>query len=73
MNAETPRRQLTVRVREACRMTGIGRTKFYELIQEGEIEVIKVGTMTLVLMASLEAFLDARRASSEANGFQPRP
>jgi hypothetical protein len=36
-------------------MTGIGRTKFYELVQAGEIEVIKVGTVTLVPMASLEA------------------
>lgn len=48
---------LTVRIREACRMTGIGRSKFYELIQEGEIEVIKVGGMTLVPIAGLEAFL----------------
>jgi hypothetical protein len=27
-------------------MTGIGRTKFYELVQAGEIEVIKVGTLS---------------------------
>jgi excisionase family DNA binding protein len=46
-----------VRIREACRMTGIGRSKFYELIQEGEIEVVKVGGMTLVPVAELEAFL----------------
>lgn len=54
-------RRLTVRVREACRMTGIGRSKLYELIQTGEIEVIKVGTMTLVPVASLEAFLASHR------------
>lgn len=49
---------LTVRVREACRLTGIGRSKFYELIAAGEIEFIKVGTITLVPIASLARFLD---------------
>jgi excisionase family DNA binding protein len=48
---------LTVRIREACRLTGIGRSKFYELIAAGEIEVIKVGTITLVPLAGLEGFL----------------
>ena len=28
---------ITVRVREACRLTGIGRSKLYELIAAGEI------------------------------------
>jgi len=48
---------ITVRVREACRMTGIGRSKFYELIAAGDIETIKVGTIRLVPVASLIAFL----------------
>ena len=50
-------RPLTVRIREACRLTGIGRSKFYELIAAGEIEIIKVGTISLVPMASLTSFL----------------
>ena len=28
---------ITVRIREACRLTGIGRSKLYELIAAGEI------------------------------------
>jgi excisionase family DNA binding protein len=48
---------LTVRVRDACRLTGIGRSKLYMLISEGHIEVRKVGNMTLIPMRSLEAFL----------------
>jgi len=48
---------ITVRVREACRLSGIGRSKLYELIGEGEIEIIKVGTITLVPVASLTRFL----------------
>ena len=52
---------ITVRINEACRLTGIGRSKLYELIQAGEIEIVKVDTITLVPVASLTAFLDARR------------
>lgn len=55
-------RPLTVRIREACRLTGIGRSKLYELIAAGEIEVIKIGTITLVPLASLSNFL-RRKAS----------
>lgn len=61
MSDADPYKPLTVRIREACRMTGIGRSKFYELIQEGSIEVIKVGGMTLVPIAELEAFLAMHR------------
>ena len=48
---------ITVRIREACRMTGIGRSKLYELIGFGEIETIKVGAMTLIPVDSLKAFV----------------
>jgi excisionase family DNA binding protein len=57
-NAPLP---LTVRVREACRLTGIGRSKLYELIAAGEIEVIKVGTITLIPTESLQTFVELRR------------
>jgi excisionase family DNA binding protein len=46
-----------VRIPEACRLTGIGRSKLYELIRAGEIRTIKVGTITLVPVASLSEFL----------------
>lgn len=55
---------LSVRIKEACRMTGIGRSKLYELIAAGDIEVIKVGSMTLVPVDALRSFLEARRARS---------
>jgi excisionase family DNA binding protein len=51
----------TVWVREACRLTGIGRSKLYELIAAGEIEIVKVGTITLIPTVSLQRFLDQRR------------
>jgi excisionase family DNA binding protein len=53
---------LAVRVPEACRLTGIGRSKLYELIAAGEIRVIKVGSITLVPFAGLQQFLERRNA-----------
>lgn len=61
MKVDPTPKPITVRVREACRMTGIGRSKLYLLIEEGEIEIIKVGSMTLIPVASLEAFLERRK------------
>lgn len=60
MSSDLLPKPITVRVRDACRMTGIGRSKLYLLIEEGEIEIIKVGSITLIPVASLEAFLAAR-------------
>jgi excisionase family DNA binding protein len=48
---------ITLRIADACRITGIGRSKFYELIKAGEIDVIKVGAITLVPMTSIDALL----------------
>lgn len=56
-------RPLTVRIREACRLTGIGRSKLYELIAAGEIEAIKVGAITLVPVSSLTSFLRRKAAN----------
>ncbi len=65
--AERPRadaelKPLAVRVREACRLTGIGRSKLYELIAAGEIRIIKVGSITLIPFAGLQEFLEQRSA-----------
>lgn len=57
---------ITVRIKDACRMTGIGRSKLYLLIAAGEIQVIKVGSMTLIPVSSLESFLGSRRRGRQA-------
>jgi predicted DNA-binding transcriptional regulator AlpA len=54
--------RLTVRIGDATRMLGIGRSKLYELIAAGEVETIKLGTATLVLVASIHALIDRKRA-----------
>lgn len=53
--------RISVRIPEACRMIGIGRSKFYELIAAGDIETIKVGVRRLVLIRSLTAFVEKQR------------
>jgi excisionase family DNA binding protein len=52
---------ITVRIKDACRMTGIGRSKLYLLIAEGAIDTIKIGSMTLIPVTSLEAFLNSQQ------------
>ena len=56
-----PFEPITVRIPDACRMIGIGRSKLYELIDEGRVEVIKLGTVTLIPVASLKALIDSLR------------
>ncbi|MBT0668934.1 helix-turn-helix domain-containing protein [Novosphingobium profundi] len=63
----TPIEPISVRIPEACRLTGIGRSKLYELIAEGRIEVVKVGTMTLVPYASLKDLIDQARRSENGH------
>lgn len=53
---------LTVRVSDAAQILGIGKTKIYELIAAREIEVLKLGRATLIVVGSLEAFIERQRA-----------
>lgn len=57
-------RPLAVRVHEACRLTGIGRSKLYQLIAARHIEIVKIGTITLIPMASLERLIEVQRQGS---------
>ena len=45
---------LLVTVQEARKLIGIGTTKLYELINEGRLEVVKIGRRTMVRFESLK-------------------
>ena len=45
---------LTVRVSTAVRITGLSRSRIYELIQSGDLDTVKVGRATLVQYRSLK-------------------
>lgn len=46
---------LTVRISTAVRITGLSRSRIYELIQSGDLETVKVGRATLVQYRSLRS------------------
>lgn len=46
---------LTVRISTAVRITGLSRSRIYELIQSGELETVKVGRATLIQYGSLKS------------------
>lgn len=56
-----PLEPFSVRIPIAIQLTGIGRSKLYELIATGEVETVKVGTSTLVTVASLRSLIQNRR------------
>lgn len=52
---------IAMRVPDACRFVGIGRSTLYVLIAKGEVESVKLDSSTLVLTASLRRLVDGRR------------
>ena len=53
---------LTVRIPTALAMTGLCRSKLYELIKAGDLDVVKIGTSTLIDVESIKRLIDRSRA-----------
>lgn len=49
---------LAYTIRDACHASSIGRTRLYELIKEGKLEVRKIGKRTLIPAASLRHLIE---------------
>ncbi len=49
---------LAVRIPTAVQLTGISRSKLYELIESGDLEAVKVGRLTLIPFKSLRALIE---------------
>lgn len=62
MSGVPPVEPICVKINDAARMIGIGRTKLYELISMGEVETVKIGKATRITTASLYEFVRRRRA-----------
>ncbi len=62
MSGPRPVEPICVRVNDAARMIGVGRTKLYELISGGELETIKFGKSTRIATASLHNLVERHRA-----------
>ena len=59
-----PIEPITMRIRDASRYTGISRSTLYLLIAKGQIEVVKLGSSTLVVTESLKQLIAKRRHSA---------
>lgn len=51
--------RLTCTISEACEVTGLGRTKLYELIGDGRLATTTVGRRRLVVVRSLLSLLES--------------
>ena len=54
---------ISVRIPEAVRLTGLSRSRLYELMKSGDIAYAKVGSSTLILVESLRSFIHGRSGS----------
>ena len=53
---------ISVKIPEAVRLSGLSRSRIYELMRSGDIDYAKVGSSTLILVDSLRQFIESRRA-----------
>ena len=61
MTTSPPVEPICVRINDAARMIGVGRTKLYELIADGEVKTVKLGKSTRVITASLHRLVMRQR------------
>ena len=51
---------ITCTVNDACKASGIGRTKLYEAIKNNELDIVKVGSRTLLKVEQLKSWLESK-------------
>ncbi|MEJ7936138.1 helix-turn-helix domain-containing protein [Sphingobium sp. AN558] len=61
MTAPPPPDPICLRVNDAARMIGVGRTKLYAMIAAGEVETVKLGKATRITTASLHDLIKRQR------------
>jgi excisionase family DNA binding protein len=52
-------KQLLVTTKDAWQSLGIGRTRFFEILSEGQIHAVRLGRRTLIPVTELEKFAAA--------------
>ena len=57
---------LAVGIADACRLTGLGRSKLYELLNAGEIPSLKIGKRRVVRVQALREWLGALDHASQS-------
>lgn len=62
---------ISVRIPEAVRLTGLSRSRIYELMKSGDIAFAKVGSSTLIVVESLRQFVYAHARGCPGKGNHP--
>jgi len=52
---------ITAPISEFCRLSGIGRTKVYELLGDGSLESISIGRRRLIVLDSYRRLIERQR------------
>jgi excisionase family DNA binding protein len=60
--SQTPLDPIAVTIPTALKLSGLGRTKLYELIASKQIRSVRVGARRLIDFASMKAFLSSPEA-----------
>ena len=60
--------QILLKVRDAARLLGLGRSMTYEFIRNGELKSIKVGGARRVLVSDLHEFVEDLKKRSDEDG-----
>lgn len=59
--------QLSISIEAASKLTGIGRTKLYQAINQGTLKAKKFGKRTIILKEDLNTFLSNLDTYSAGN------
>jgi excisionase family DNA binding protein len=58
--------RLNCTIAKACEVTGLGRTKIYELIGDGVLTTMTIGRRRLVLVQSILTLIEAKQSQTGA-------
>lgn len=64
MNDQIHNQPIAVTIPEAVRLTGIGRSKLYELFRRGDLKPRKAGKRTLLIRTELEEYISSLPVSA---------
>jgi len=58
MSNPLPIEPLAVSIKDACRITGLGKTTLYELAKDRRLKLTRIGSRTLVPMSELHRLVN---------------
>jgi len=68
MSASVVKIDELLEVREACAALHISRSKLYQLVRDGSLRAVKIGTKTLFRASTLQAFIESSETVVETTG-----